>query len=544
MRKDKENLLMNKHRLFIFLVCTIVNGFTGGSVQAANVTNSYVFIENNVDDEYFITPRSTDPRFSGSNKYTRYSGTSQLSLGYMGYTNTGIRANQNVDIWLENSPIDRPFTGNRCMRNTCRDSTGYWPAQYMGKDGAYKIVQSDVRGESNYARGIFSDSAYQYFLQLPVSTNETYSYRACMTQTDYDPSKGESCRSVGGNIIASHEFNITKSGHIKLTSTGALQEIFIDSNGNPNLGLGSEFCRIGIISNQSGIICQVIDQETKGDIFANIRLSLKINNTLIPFTPAGNTILIGPDDGSNRWYNYNSTNQANYYFKSTNQHVSIFLSNTFFKELVSRNVDFTNSQDFFTFSFTNTAVPQSGYYEFTPSNKMIIKPRDYGISIIPADFNPVQSKTGKVGSEEPPIEFNYIVTTSGFRQADSITAKVDGPSVALKGQTYCLFSSDDEKFKVPFSAYLSFTNENGGKSTYRASCDSNEISLKNALWSETPWDQPNQDLGSFYRTNLDLSFPMNDSSSLFTLDGIDWLGTVSASGTVTVKAIWTGPDVH
>lgn len=85
---------------------------------------------------------------------------------------------------------------------------------------------------------------------------------------------------------------------------------------------------------------------------------------------------------------------------------------------------------------------------------MIIKPRDYGISIIPADFNPNQSKTGKVGNDEPPIEFNYIVTTSGPRQADAITAKVEGPMTTLKGQPYCLFSSNDDKLKVPFSAYL------------------------------------------------------------------------------------------
>ncbi|EOI7708068.1 fimbrial protein [Providencia vermicola] len=535
---------MNKNILFIFFICSILNGLTSVTAIGANVSNSYVFIENNVDNEFFITPRTTDPRFSGSNKYTRYSGDSQRSLGYMGYVNTGIVANRNIDIWLENSQIDRPFTGNRCMRGYCNDNSGYWPAQYLGKDGAYKIVQSNTNGQSNYARGIFSDSAYQYFLTLPVGSAETYSYRACMTTTDYDPSKGESCRSVGGNIIASHEFNITKSGHIKLTSTGALQEIFIDSNGNPSIGLGSQFCRIGIIGNQNGIICQVIDHETKGDIFNNIRLSLKINSTLIPFTPAANSILIGPDDGTNRWYNYNTTYQANYYFQNSNKHVSIFLSNTFLKLLISRGIDFTNSQEFFTFSFTNTAVPESGYYEFTPSNMLIIKPRDYGISIIPTDFNPKQSKTGKVGNDEPPIEFNYIVTTSGPRQADSITAKVDGPTITLKGRTYCLFSSDDDKFKVPFSAYLSFKNENGSQSSYRANCDSNEISLKNAFWEETPWDKPNQDLGSFYRTHLDLSFPMNDSNSFFTLDGIDWLGTVSASGTVVVKAIWTGPDIQ
>ncbi|MCG5282197.1 fimbrial protein [Providencia rettgeri] len=537
--------MMNKKHFLLFLTSCLLNGVFSSSGLAVALSNSYVFIENGVDNEFFVTPRSLDPRFTGANKFSRYSARNQESLGYMGYTNTSIRANQNVDIWFENSPIDSPFIGNRCMRNYCNRDTGYWPAQYVGRNGAYKIVQDNTLGEGAYARGIFSESTYQYFQKLPIGTVETYSYRACMTDLDYDPAKGESCQSVGGRIIASHEFTMTKSGHIKLSSTGAMQEVYIDSNGNPSLGPGEQFCRIGIVANVNGLICQVVKHETSGDIFANVLLTLKVNSTLIPFTPAAASIKIGPDDGSNVWRNYNSAYAANSYFKSSNNYVSIFFSNTFFKQLVTNNIDFTNSQDFFTFSFTNpAAAPQSGYYEFTPSNQLVIKPRDYSISIVPADYIPNPSKTGKIGPAEPPIEFNYIVTTSGPRQADAITARVEGPTVNVNGQNFCLFSSDDDKFRVPFSAYLSFKNTSGIEESYRSNCDGTEISMNNALWAETPWDIPNQDLGSFYRTNLDLRFPMNDSNSLFTLDGIDWLGTVSASGTVVVKAIWMGPDVH
>ncbi len=39
------------------------------------------------------------------------------------------------------------------MRRYCTDDSGYWPAQYIGKDGAYKIVQTNTNGESAYARG-------------------------------------------------------------------------------------------------------------------------------------------------------------------------------------------------------------------------------------------------------------------------------------------------------------------------------------------------------------------------------------------------------
>ena len=109
--------MMNKKYFLLFLTSCLLNGVFSSSGLAVALSNSYVFIENGVDNEFFVTPRSLDPRFTGANKFSRYSARNQESLGYMGYTNTSIRANQNVDIWFENSPIDSPFIGNRCMRN-------------------------------------------------------------------------------------------------------------------------------------------------------------------------------------------------------------------------------------------------------------------------------------------------------------------------------------------------------------------------------------------------------------------------------------------
>lgn len=54
---------MNSKIFFLLVAPCLLNLSLSTTSQAATVTNSYVFIENNVDNEYFITPRTTDPRF-------------------------------------------------------------------------------------------------------------------------------------------------------------------------------------------------------------------------------------------------------------------------------------------------------------------------------------------------------------------------------------------------------------------------------------------------------------------------------------------------
>ncbi|MGC4884268.1 fimbrial protein [Providencia hangzhouensis] len=522
---------------------------TPNSFAATAPLQEYVMVENQIDNEFFIVANRVDPRFSGSNVFTKYQRNSQYSLGYMGYTGIPFSSTYNTgDIWLENSPVSQPFIGNRCMTNNRNcPATSYWSAQQLRDNGAYKIQQTGTPGESGYSRPIFSESFYRWLAEIPPGTEYTFDLRTCTSRDDYDLSNATCMTSGGRTRTQQHYIPTNKKGNIILKGTGALQEVFVDSNGNPTIGLGSNFCSIGIVGNTSGIICKLVELETQGQsIGGTFTVRMYIDSAKLGLARDPRAALIQyKGSNSTRWTNWSSTTNMSEIFNNGSQNIEVFLSNEYLKSIVdaSPNSTVTLADSVYTFGF-QSPLPQSGFYEFTPSNFLIIKPRDYGISIIPADFNPNQSKTGKVGNDEPPIEFNYIVTTSGPRQADSITAKVEGPNTTLKGQSYCLFTSSDNKLNVPFSAYLSFKNENGARESHRASCDSNEVSLKNALWSETPWDRPNEDLGSFYRTNLDLSFPMNDSESFFTLDGIDWLGTVSASGTITVKAIWTGPDIQ
>ncbi len=511
------------------------------SSQAANVSNSYFFIENQVDGEYFITPQSTDPRFSGANAFTKYASGDQRSLGYMGYTGL-IQTNSFADIWLEDSPIARPFIGNRCMNNGSGcPSNGYLPG-YIGDNGVYHVAVNTSSGEARYGRGIFSDSAYEYFKNVSVGSTEVYKYRFCSTRTDYNPAAGQSCVSVGGSQT-SHEFTITKAGNLRLESTNALQEIFIDSNGNPVMGTGSQFCSVGYIGSLSGAICKLVSYQMQGSTLSPMRMNMKLNTAALGFTPAANTIRLSAD-GASGWVNYSATTNAANLIKAGNGGIYVFLSQTFLKNLIDRGVDLSHSKDFFTFLFTSTVAPQSGYYEFSPSNTILLVPRDYGISIISKDLVLNPKREGKVGSTEPPIVFDYILTTSGPRQADSITAQVYGPAGQVNGRPYCVFSSTDGKLRVPFSAYLAYTDNVGQVVRTRASCDDVPISLNAARWVRTAWPVPSQNDGSFYRTELSLSFPMNEGNSMWTLDGRDWMGIVSATGEVRVRAVWTGPDIH
>ena len=68
--------------------------------------------------------------------------------------------------------------------------------------------------------------------------------------------------------------------------------------------------------------------------------------------------------------------------------------------------------------------------------------------------------------------------------------------------------------------------------------------LKEALWMQTTWPYPYQLEGYFYRTYLQLTFPMNEGTSLFSMEGEDWIGVVEASGYVNVFAEWSGTGVH
>jgi hypothetical protein len=54
--------------------------------------------------------------------------------------------------------------------------------------------------------------------------------------------------------------------------------------------------------------------------------------------------------------------------------------------MVALGISDINTKDLFNFRFQNTTSPESGWYEFSTSNSLIIKPRDFSISIISDEY--------------------------------------------------------------------------------------------------------------------------------------------------------------
>ncbi|MCZ5936388.1 hypothetical protein O5264_29820, partial [Escherichia coli] len=55
--------------------------------------------------------------------------------------------------------------------------------------------------------------------------------------------------------------------------------------------------------------------------------------------------------------------------------IYVFFSSNFFKQLVNLGISDINTKDIFNFRFQNTTSPESGWYEFSTSNTLIIKTR-------------------------------------------------------------------------------------------------------------------------------------------------------------------------
>lgn len=143
-----------------------------------------------------------------------------------------------------------------------------------------------------------------------------------------------------------------------------------------------------------------------------------------------------------------------------------------------------------------------------------------------------------MGSGEPSLDFGYIVTTSGKTAADEVLIKVTGPTQAIGGRSYCIFSSPDGTSRVPFPATLAFTTQTGTIKTYDAGCDDTWRDMTDALWLTTPWTDISGEVGQMDKTTVTFSIPMDNPISLRTVEDNGWFGEVSASGEIHVQATW------
>ncbi|CAM6301147.1 Fimbrial protein [Citrobacter sedlakii] len=507
------------------------------STQAA-VSSNILFIENNIDNEYFITPSSLDPRISGSNTWVKY-GDNQVSLGYMGIVGWVSSTSYYRDMWIDDSPVSEPFNGIRCTTGANCPSSGYIAADLTDQYGFYhtKATGAGIAG-GYYGFASFTDSAFDYFRSMTVGASETLKLNFCRTTVDYDYAAGARCKDQTSGNWYIRPYTINKIGHLSLESTNAFQELWIASDGTPSITKDSGYCELGVVSSVDGVICKMVsyDLQQTSNLTASLTFRAYIDSAMLGFTPAASAVKYS-GNGSN-WYNYSATTAYYNVLTTSGDYIYIFLSKTFLKGLVDSGLSITNSQPF-TFGFYNSLTPESGYYQFTPSLQLNIVPKEYGISITSTDNTTSAQGSGTIGDADP-IEMNYTVTVSGPRQADTITAQVIGDSTTVNGVPYCLFQSAQDGLSVPVPAYLQYNSESGGVIQKRNSCNEAPISMADAQWQQTPWDVNNTDDGSFFTTGLTLLFPMNDSRSMLTVAGADWEGVVSATGEIKVTANWLG----
>lgn len=170
----------------------------------------------------------------------------------------------------------------------------------------------------------------------------------------------------------------------------------------------------------------------RSDIFPSINhaaLSSAVNAANLQFSLNGNSWKNTSGTGS--YYTFNE-------LKSSNA-VYVFFASNFFKQMVRLGITDGGTHNLINFRFQNTTSPESGWYEFSTSNQLIIKPRDFSISIISEDFDNNPHREGYVGPSEPPLGFGYIVTTSAKTNADQVRVMATGPTQSLGGDQLLYF---------------------------------------------------------------------------------------------------------
>lgn len=531
--------------IVLFLLTTLPEAVAiSVTTRAAAPTRTFIFIENNNDDNYFVTPAGTiDPRMTGSNRWTglKYTGAGtiyQQSLGYVddGY-NTTVPLGYKFDMWLEDSPASHPLRGLRCINwyVGCNMDTSLILPQVADENGFYGVSRP-TSGGAMWAHGMMADSFYHALQQMAVGNTFSMKINFCYTSVSYDASAGERCKDQASGTWYSRIVTHTKGAHLKLISTNALSEVFINSDGVPTLGEGNADCKIQTIGSLSGMACKMVNYTLQSNGVSNTSVHIfpSISNSALASAVSSRDMQFSLDGSSwklmNSYYSFNEMKSA--------EAIYIFFSSNFFKQMVNLGISDINTRDLFNFRLSNLNTGESGWYEFSTSNTIIVKPRDFSISIISDDYTESPVRTGNVGAEEPELNFGYIVTTSGRTAADEVLIKVVGDTRTINGRAYCVFSSADGTTQVPFPAGLSFTTQSGVVKTYDVGCDSGWRDMTDALWISSPWNDISGDVGLMNKTTVNFAIQMNDPLSLRTIEDDGWFGDVSASGTIYVQATW------
>ncbi|CQJ21577.1 Uncharacterised protein [Yersinia mollaretii] len=493
----------------------------------------YIFIENNTDNNYFVTPAgATVPHMAGV-KSPGTRGNNGLTLGYIDNGQmTELAANDRLDMWLENSNIQRPLSGFRCVGGAV---CGGLP-QSIDEKGFYGVTlpASGSRG----AQGMMSDSFYYYLAQLPVGDVLRMDINLCSTSQEYDASSGARCKDQALANWSKRSVSHQKMAHLRLKEVNIVSQILINTDGVPVVGQDSADCRNHSLAGRAGIMCKMLsyDLNTNADINnSSIHLYPVINNPLLVSATGANDIKFSLDGN-----NWKSTSSNGDYFTFNemkgNQGIYVFFSSHFFKQMLKQGN--LRTRDLLHFRIVNNAAAGAGYYDIASGNELTIQPRDFELAITSTDGSANPQRQGNVGVGNPPLVFDYNLITSGMTQADSVKIMVNGPYQQISGIDYCIFSSADNSIQVPFPAQLNVSGTNGTARSFSVGCNSQWFDITDISWGISRAKDNPAIIGTRDSANVSFVIPMDAPASLKTVSGQSWLGAVSASGEIHVQATW------
>ncbi|WP_213793474.1 hypothetical protein [Klebsiella aerogenes] len=537
---------INRLILLVILWGSVPSAMAIQKTTTSPESGEFVLIENNIDNNYYVISDTVEPMMVGVNQMLS---TKDLSSdgGLGAISNPGlngltINIGRIYDMWLENSPVSFPLLGQSCnvRRSTSYCSNGISITTTTDAKGFYGLASSNGNGgELQYLSGVMSDAFYQYLLQMPTGSNFTTTLNECYSSIAYDASNGERCQNVGTTWLAT-DITFTKGAHLKLINTSSVDEVFINSDGLPTPADGNTNCHIQSVDGRSGLACKMVNYtlQSNGMSYPGMHIYPSLNNLTLAagivdkdmqFSLTGNDWK--PVNGQSSYYTFDEMKSADAIY--------IFLSDNFFKQMVAAGISDIDSRELFNFRiYTIIANTVNSLYNFTSSNILEIKPREFSINISSEDYSDAPTREGYVGRDEPSLDFNYIVTTSGKTAADEVLIKATGPTQQINGRAYCIFSADDSSIKVPFPATLSFTKQDGSINTYDVGCDGSWRDMTDALWLTSAWTDISGEPGVMNKATVKFSIPMNDDISQKTLDKSGWYGDVSASGEIHVQATW------
>lgn len=520
----------------IFAITQAANAVESSKYAPAG-TAEFLFVENKVDDEYFVTTLDAEPRLRGMNKLSKFS--QQPSLGHLGYAKW-FAENSIVDIWSDQGAVPHPFLGLSCDRAAPNCPTaGMIPAHHLDEIGFYHAKTGvGVQGGAAPIAAI-SPTFYEKLRTNRLTQMEGMLIYWCYTQVEYDPSTTQ-CKDLRSWEAKLWYFGISakKIGHLRLNHPDQISEIWLSSDGTAQVKRNFNNCHEQMVSGVEGVMCKIVDYDYQRTKDVSINVSLQLDPQLFSqYQPAAADLRFSGNGTT--WWNWSQEAALSSVFVPERSEVSVFMSKRFFQGLIKNGAALNNESNMFSMRFRNTKLPASEAYQFSSTNAIRILPKQYGISIVSADGQHHPRMLGKIGSDSPPIQFDYRISMSAPKFADLVTLQVLGKSIQIKGHVYCLFESADKNLQIPIPADVIYYHFNGQRVSKKNNCSAEPIDLSSGYWTTAPWSNAQ---GAYYVLDLSFAFHMNDAISQRTIDDMSWMGVVTADGILQVNALWIGVD--